>query len=312
MPDSLITGGAGFIGSHLAERLVRDGQSVRILDNFSSGKESNLRGWAGKAEVIRGDLRDRDAVARAVSGTRVVFHLGALVSVPQSVADPLTAHEVNVTGTLNLLQAARAAEVKRVVFSSSSAVYGDSPEQPKREDMPPAPISPYGLHKLMGEQYARLFHRLYGLETVSLRYFNVFGPRQDPASAYAAAIPRFISRMLVDRRPIVFGDGSQTRDFTYVENVVAANLGAAIAPREAVGESFNIASGVSTSVNDLIATFNRVLGKKIAPIYDPPRTGDILHSVADISKAVRILRRSASVDLAEGLRRTIEWYRSGA
>jgi UDP-glucose 4-epimerase len=310
MPDYLITGGAGFIGSHLAERLVRDGQSVRILDNFSSGKESNLRGWTDKAEVIRGDLRDRDVVARAVSGTRVVFHLAAQVSVPQSVADPQTAHDVNVNGTLNLFLAARDAGVRRVIFSSSSAVYGDSPDQPKREDMLPAPISPYGLHKLIGEQYARLFHRLYGLEVVSLRYFNVFGPRQDPISQYAAAIPRFISRLLAGQPPIVFGDGRQTRDFTYVENVIEANLAAA-APAEAVADCFNIASGASTTVTELIATLNRVLGKNIAPVHDPPRPGDILHSVADISKAARVLNCPPRVDLATGLRRTIEWYRSG-
>ncbi|MCX7825266.1 MAG: SDR family oxidoreductase [Verrucomicrobiae bacterium] len=309
MPDYLITGGAGFIGGHLAERLVRDGKSVRILDNFSSGRENNLNGCGGKVEVIRGDLRDRDAVARAVSGTRVVFHLAAMVSVPQSVADPQTAHEVNVNGTLNLFLAARDAGVRRVVFSSSSAVYGDSPDQPKREDMRPAPISPYGLHKLIGEQYARLFHRLYGLEVVSLRYFNVFGPRQDPTSPYAAAIPRFISRLLAGQPPIVFGDGRQTRDFTYVENVIEANLAAAAAPAEAVGESFNIASGASTSVNDLIATLNRILGTNIVPIHDPPRSGDILHSAADISKAARILNCPPRVDLATGLRRTLEWYR---
>jgi UDP-glucose 4-epimerase len=309
MPEYLVTGGAGFIGGHLAERLVRDGKSVRILDNFSSGREANLRSWADRVEIVRGDIRDRDTVARAMNGIRVVFHLAALPSVPKSVADPIGSHDINVNGTLNVLIAARNARVQRVVFTSSSAVYGDSPTLPKREDMTPTPISPYGLHKLIGEQYCALFTRAYGLHTISLRYFNVYGPRQDPQSEYAAAIPKFITSLLAGRAPTVFGDGEQTRDFTYVANVVGANLAAASAAPEAVGQSFNIAGGRRISVNELIATLNRILGTAIAPAYAPPRPGDVLHSLADISKAHRLLDGTPRVELTEGLRRTVEWFR---
>ena len=309
MPEYLVTGGAGFIGGHLAERLVRAGQSVRILDNFSSGREVNLRGWGDRVEILRGDIRDAAAVARAMSGVRVVFHFAALPSVPKSVADPLTSHDININGTLNILIAARDAGVQRVVFSSSSAVYGDSPELPKREDMKPTPISPYGLHKLVGEQYGELFSRTYGLQTVSLRYFNVYGPRQDPQSEYAAAIPRFITALLAGKTPTVFGDGEQTRDFTYVANVVDANLAAAKAGLEAVGQTFNVAGGRRISVNELIATINDILGSAIVPVYAPPRAGDVLHSLADVTKARRLLGIDACVELSEGLRRTVEWFR---
>ncbi len=309
MSEYLVTGGAGFIGGHLAERLVRDGKSVCILDNFSSGREANLRSWGDRAEIIRGDIRDRADVTRALSGVRVVFHLAALPSVPKSVADPLTSHDINVNGTLNVLIAARDARVQRLVFSSSSAVYGDSPDLPKREDMTPTPISPYGLHKLVGEQYGQLFTRTYGLQTVSLRYFNVYGPRQDPQSEYAAAIPKFITCLLAGRPPTVFGDGEQTRDFTYVANVVDANLAAAAASPEAVGQTCNIAGGRRISVNELIATLKNILGSFIAPAYAPPRPGDVLHSLADIAKAQRLLGVAARVELAEGLRRTVEWFR---
>ncbi|MFA6563385.1 MAG: SDR family oxidoreductase [Verrucomicrobiia bacterium] len=308
MPEYLVTGGAGFIGGHLAERLVRDGKSIRILDNFSSGREANLRSWGDRAEIIRDDIRDRAAVARAMAGIRIVFHLAALPSVPKSVADPLTSHDINVNGTLNVLLAARDARVQRVVFTSSSAVYGDSPTLPKREDMTPTPISPYGLHKLIGEQYCALFTRAWGLQTVSLRYFNVYGPRQDPQSEYAAAIPKFIASLLAGRAPTVFGDGEQTRDFTYVANIVDANLAAAAAP-EAAGQTFNIAGGRRISVNELIATLNQILGTAVAPSYAPPRPGDVLHSLADITKANRLLDGTPRVELAEGLRRTVEWFR---
>jgi nucleoside-diphosphate-sugar epimerase len=308
MAEFLITGGAGFIGGHVAERLARDGKTVRVLDDFSSGKEANLAACAGRVEIIRGDLRDKAAVARAVSGVRVVFHLAAIPSVPRSVADPVTTHDVNVTGSLNLLVAARDARVGRVVFTSSSAVYGETPELPKHEHMPPTPISPYGLHKLMGEQYCRLFHRLYGLETVVLRYFNVFGPRQDPASAYAAAIPKFVTAMLAGRPPVVFGDGEQTRDFTYVENVVEANLAAASAAGAAVGGVFNIACGRRITVNELIREIGRIIGRTVTPRYDPPRVGDVLHSEADVARSARLLGFSPPVDLAEGLRRTVAWF----
>jgi len=309
MPEYLVTGGAGFIGGHLAERLVRDGKSVRILDNFSSGREANLRSWGDRAEIIRDDIRDRAAVARAMVGVRVVFHLAALPSVPKSVADPVTSHDINVNGTLNVLLAARDARVQRLVFTSSSAVYGDSPTLPKREDMTPTPISPYGLHKLIGEQYCALFTRAYGLQTVSLRYFNVYGPRQDPQSEYAAAIPKFITSLLAGRPPTIFGDGEQTRDFTYVANVVDGNLAAAAAAPEAVGQTFNIAGGRRISVNELINTLNNILGTQITPTYASPRPGDVLHSLADITKAHRLLDGTPRVELAEGLRRTVEWFR---
>lgn len=309
MPEYLVTGGAGFIGGHLAERLVRDGKSVRILDNFSSGREANLRSWGDRAEIIRDDIRDRAVVARAMAGVRVVFHLAAMPSVPKSVADPLTSHDVNVNGTLNVLLAARDARVQRVVFTSSSAVYGDAPALPKREDMTPTPISPYGLHKLIGEQYCALFTRTYGLQTISLRYFNVYGPRQDPQSEYAAAIPKFITCLLAGRAPTVFGDGEQTRDFTYVANIVDANLAAANAAPEAVGQVFNIAGGRRISVNELITTLNKILGTTITPSYAPPRPGDVLHSLADIEKARRLLDGTPRVELTEGLRHTVEWYR---
>ena len=309
MPEYLVTGGAGFIGGHLAERLVRDGKSIRILDNFSSGREANLRSWGDRAEIIRDDIRDRAAVARAMAGIRVVFHLAALPSVPKSVADPLTSHDINVNGTLNVLLAARDARVQRLVFTSSSAVYGDSPALPKREDMTPTPISPYGLHKLIGEQYCELFTRAYTLPTVSLRYFNVYGPRQDPQSEYAAAIPKFITCLLAGRAPTVFGDGQQTRDFTYVANVVDANLAAAAAGPDAIGQTFNIADGRRISVSDLIATLNTILGSAIAPVCAPPRPGDVLHSLADITKAQRLLNHASRIELAEGLRRTVGCFR---
>jgi nucleoside-diphosphate-sugar epimerase len=311
MAEYLVTGGAGFIGGHLAERLVRDGKSVRVLDDFSSGREANLRSWGDRAEMVRGDIRDSAAVARAMSGVRVVFHLAALPSVPKSVADPRTSHDINVNGTLNVLLAARDAGVRRLVFSSSSAVYGDSPELPKREDMTPTPISPYGLHKLIGEQYGELFTRTYGLPTVSLRYFNVYGPRQDPQSEYAAAIPKFITSLLAGRAPTVFGDGEQTRDFTYVADVVDANLAAAGAGSQAAGRTFNIAGGRRISVNELISTINGILSSAIAPNYAPPRPGDVLHSQADVAKAKALLGITGRVDLAEGLRRTVEWFRQG-
>ncbi|MFA0779696.1 MAG: hypothetical protein RJAPGHWK_001200, partial [Candidatus Fervidibacter sp.] len=246
----LITGGAGFIGSHLAERLVALGAKVRLLDDFTTGRKQNLSAFAHKVELLQGSLTDMATVRRAVAGMDVVFHQGALPSVARSVEDPLTTHQVNATGTLLLLLAAREAKVKRVVFASSSSVYGDTPTLPKREDMPPNPQSPYALSKLIGEQFCRLFWQLYGLETVSLRYFNIFGPRQDPTSQYAAVIPRFITALLRGERPTIYGDGEQTRDFTFVDNCVQANLLAATAEGVA-GEVFNVGAGKQTSVNEL-------------------------------------------------------------
>jgi nucleoside-diphosphate-sugar epimerase len=312
MPEYLITGGAGFIGSHLVENLVAAGVSVRVLDDFSSGKRPNLKPFLDKIELIEGDLRDLNQVRKACSGARFVLHAGAVPSVPRSVAEPLLTNEVNVTGTLHVLLAAREAKCQRVVFSSSSSVYGDTPTLPKREDMPPAPLSPYALQKLTGEHYCRLFWELHGLETISLRYFNVFGPRQDPNSQYAAAIPRFVTCVLQRESPPVYGDGEQSRDFSYVTNVVEANLAACRAPREACGQAFNVACGAPITVNETIRTINEILGAHIKPNYLPRRAGDILHSHADISKAERFLKYRPTVSFREGMETTVRWFaRSG-
>lgn len=308
MGPYLVTGGAGFIGSHLVERLVRMGGAVRVLDNFLTGKRENLTEWQDQIELIEGDLRDPQTVRRAVEGAGCVFHVGALPSVPRSVADPVLSHEINVTGTLNVLMAARDAGGVRVVFSSSSSVYGDTPTLPKHEAMAPQPRSPYAVHKLTGEHYCRVFTELFGVPTVALRYFNVFGPRQDPQSQYAAVIPRFITRMLADQRPVIYGDGRQTRDFSFVDNVVEANLAASTAPPAAFGRVVNIACGGRISLLDLVATINRILGKQIQPIFEPPRAGDVRDSQADISAAWTLLGWKPSVDFAEGIRRTIQWY----
>ncbi len=306
--EYLITGGAGFIGSNIAEHLVGQGRSVRVFDNFSSGKRANVQSFAAQAEIIEGDLRDIKSVQQAVKDVRYVLHLGAIPSVPRSVENPLATNEANITGTVNLLVAARDAGVKRVVFTSSSSVYGDTRTLPKREDMPPSPLSPYAVHKITGEYYAAIFWRLYGLETVSLRYFNVFGPRQDPQSQYAAVIPRFITAILRDQSPVIFGDGSQTRDFSHVENVIHANLLACEAPKEALGQSFNIACGGRISLLDLVDTVNKILGKNVKPKFDPARPGDILHSQADITKAERLLDWKPTVNFPEGIAKTIAWY----
>jgi UDP-glucose 4-epimerase len=306
--DYLVTGGAGFIGSNITEHLVGQGRSVRVLDNFSSGKRENVRPFAAKAEIVEGDLRDPKSIQHAVTGVRFVLHLGAMPSVIRSVEDPRTTHEVNITGTLNLLLAARDAGVQRVVFSSSSSVYGDTPTLPKREDMPPSPLSPYAVHKITGEYYCRIFWQLYGLETIALRYFNVFGPRQDPQSQYAAVIPRFITAILKDQSPTIYGDGKQTRDFSHVENIIDANVQACEAPKEALGESFNIACGGRISLLDLVDTVNKILGKNIRPKLDPPRPGDILHSQADISKAEKLLGWKPRVSFPDGIAKTVAWY----
>ena len=306
--DYLVTGGAGFIGSNIAEQLVGQGKSVRVFDNFSSGKRENVRSLAGRAEIVEGDLRDPKAVQHAVNGVRFVLHLGAIPSVTRSVEDPRTTTEANIMGTVNLLLAARDAGVRRVVFSSSSSVYGDTPTLPKREDMTPSPLSPYAVHKLTGEYYGRIFWRLYGLETISLRYFNVFGPRQDPQSQYAAVIPRFITAIMRDQSPVIFGDGRQTRDFSHIENVIDADIAACEAPKEALGESFNIACGGRISLLELVDTVNNCLGKKIKPKFDPPRPGDILHSQADISKAEKLLGWKPRVNFPDGIAKTIAWY----
>ena len=307
----LVTGGAGFIGSHICERLLRDGHGVRVLDDFSNGKEENIEGLAGDIEVFRGSVVDRSLVADAVKGTYVVFHEAALGSVPRSVADPLTTHESNSTGTLNVLLAARDLGTRRVVFASSSSVYGETPVLPKREDMKPEPLSPYALSKLSAEQYCGVFHRVYGFETVALRYFNIFGPRQDPESQYAAVIPKFVTAILSGRRPVIFGDGLQSRDFTYVDNVVDANLLASEA-EAAAGKFFNVACGGRYTLLDLLSKIKETLGSDIKPVHESPRPGDVRDSQASIEAAQAILRYKVSVDFDEGLRRTVEWYRDSA
>jgi nucleoside-diphosphate-sugar epimerase len=303
----LVTGGGGFIGSHLVERLLSDGHEVRVLDNFATGKRENLLEWADQVELVEGDLRSYERVHTAVRGCELVLHQAALPSVPRSVQDPLTSSEVNITGTLNVLLAARDEGVRRVVFASSSSIYGANPELPKREDLLPLPMSPYAVAKLAGEGYCRSFHEVFGLETVALRYFNVFGPRQDPLSQYAAVIPNFITARLAGKRPVVYGDGEQSRDFTYVENVVDANL-LAISADGAAGKLYNIAAGERTTLNQLLDHLGALLGREPGARYDPARPGEVRHSQADIGRARRELGYSPSISLEEGLRRTLAWY----
>ena len=303
----LVTGGAGVIGSHICERLLRDGNAVRVLDDFSNGKQENLQGIADDIEIIRGNVRDRNMVSQAVKGAYVVFHQAAIGSVPRSVADPFTTHESNITGTLNILLAAKDLGVRRVVFASSSSVYGETPLLPKREDMKPQPLSPYALSKLSAEQYCGVFHRVYGFETVALRYFNIFGPRQDPQSQYAAVIPKFVTAILNGRRPVIFGDGLQSRDFTYIDNVVEANLLASEA--DAAGRFFNVACGGRYTLLDLLAKIKGILASDIEPIHESPRPGDVRDSQASIEAAQVALGYKVVVDFDEGLHRTVQWYR---
>ncbi len=306
----LVTGGAGFIGSSIVAELLRRGERVRVLDNFATGRRENLAPFAADIEIVEGDLRGMSAIHRAVQGAEVVFHEAALPSVQRSIDDPETTHMVNATGTLNMLLAARDAGVRRVVFAASSSVYGDSPTLPKREDMLPRPKSPYAASKLAGEHFCRIFADVYRLETVCLRYFNVFGPRQDPNSQYAAVIPRFIEAMLAGKAPTVYGDGGQSRDFTYVANVVEANLLAATAPNVS-GQVFNIACGQRYTLLDLIGILNGLLGASIAPHCVEGRAGDVRHSLADVSLAQEHLGYRVEVGFEEGLRRTLEWFRQG-
>jgi UDP-glucose 4-epimerase len=306
----LVTGGAGFIGSQLTVRLLADGHPVRVLDNFSAGSLANLSGAKdADLEVIEGDIRDGETMARAARGTTVIFHQAAMRSVPRSVADPLGANDNNVTGTLQVFEAARRAGVRRVVYASSSSVYGDHPELPKREEQVPAPISPYAVSKLATEHYGRVWHRLYGIETVGLRYFNVFGPRQDPASEYAAVIPRFILWALQGAPLEVHGDGRQSRDFTYVDDVVQANVRAACAP-DVGGEAFNVGAGERTSLLDIIARLETILGRPLARRHTAARAGDVPHTLADVSKAKRLLGYSPLIGFDEGLARTVEYFRA--
>jgi UDP-glucose 4-epimerase len=309
----LITGGAGFIGSSLARALLARGDQVRILDNFSSGKRENVADFADKVELIVGDILDDAALTRALGGVEVVFHEAAIPSVPKSMAEPLENHEANATGTLKVLDRAKKAGVRRVVYAASSAAYGDEPTQPKLETMPPVPISPYGASKLAGEQYCHVYAKAYGLETVALRYFNVFGPRQDPASEYAAVIPKFITMALGGQTPRIFGDGTQSRDFCFIDNIIEANFKAASASAALVsGSVFNVACGVATDLNQVVAQIGSVLGKKLDARHEAERAGDIKHSLADISAARSRLGYTAAVSFAEGLRRTVEWYRNKA
>jgi UDP-glucose 4-epimerase len=305
----LVTGGAGFIGSHIVEALVRRGDRVRVLDNLSTGKRANLAPFGDRVELIEGDLVDEAAVRAAVAGVDCIFHEAALASVPRSVEKPLDTHAACVTGTVNLLDAARRGGVRRVVYAASSSAYGDQPTSSKRETDLPSPISPYGAAKLAAEIYCQSFAATFGLETVCIRYFNVFGPRQDPDSPYSAVIPLFITALLANRRPVVYGDGGQSRDFTYVGNVVRGNLLAADAPNVS-GQVINVANGRQTSLLELLVALNRFLGTSVQPIHEPARVGDVRESLADITKARKLLGYEPEVEFEEGLRRSIDYYRT--
>jgi nucleoside-diphosphate-sugar epimerase len=303
----LVTGGAGFIGSHLAEELTRRGHRVRVADNFSTGKRANLAHVPG-VEIHEGDLADARVAARAAAGCHYVLHQAAIPSVPRSVEDPVASNRANIDGTLNVLVAARDAGVKRVVFAGSSSVFGDTPTLPKREDMPTAPMSPYALQKLVGEQYLRMFTSLYGLETVTIRYFNVFGPRQAPGSPYSGVISLFIKALVEGARPVMYGDGGQTRDFTYVANVVDGVLRAAEAPA-ASGRVINVATGGRVSLVELLDALCRIMQVKVEPEFAPARAGDVRDSQADIRLAEELLGYTPIVEFEEGLRRTVAWFR---
>jgi nucleoside-diphosphate-sugar epimerase len=304
----LVTGGAGFIGSNTVDELVRRGHGVVVLDDLSSGKEENLNEVRNKITFVKGSVTDLEAVQKAMQQAEFVIHLAARTSVPRSVKDPLETNRINVDGTLNVLVAARDNRVKRVVFAASSSAYGETPTLPKVESMQPQPISPYGVSKYVGELYAHAFGRCYGLENVSVRYFNIFGPRQDPDSPYSGVLSRFATAFLDEEQPVVYGDGEQTRDFTYVDNAVQANLLACEAPG-ASGGVFNIGTGGRVSLNQTLEHLRRITGKKLVARYDAPREGDIRDSHADISKAREVLGYEPTVQFEEGLERTLEWYR---
>jgi UDP-glucose 4-epimerase len=308
MATFLVTGGAGFIGSHIVEALAARGDEVRVLDDFSTGDPASLDGVPGSLDVIEGDITDPDAVHRAVQGVDVVFHQAALASVPRSVANPLATHRACVDGTLNILLAARDAGVRRVVYAASSSAYGASEKLPKSETDPTLPLSPYAVAKLAGEQYCAAFTEVYGLETVRLRYFNVFGPRQTPDSPYAAVIPLFLRAITEGERPVIHGDGTQSRDFTFVADVVQANLEAAIAPN-ASGKVYNVAGGGRTTLLELLGHLNRIMGTDVRPRFVERRPGDVKHSQADIRRAMADLGYRPAFDIAEGLERVAEWFR---
>jgi nucleoside-diphosphate-sugar epimerase len=313
MERMAVTGGAGFIGSNLVEFLLAKDYPVVVVDNFSTGRQANLEecfaNAAGRLEVLHADVNETSTLREAFRDCRYVFHLAANPSVQSSVTDPQSTHHSNIDGTVSVLLAARDAGVKRVVVASSCAVYGDDPHLPKAESDKLKPLSPYALSKWVGEEYCRLFHRLYGLETVCLRYFNVFGPRQDRKSEYAAVIPKFVTRLLCGMPPIIYGDGEQTRDFIYVANILAANWKAVIHPGVA-GEVFNIGCGTQTSLNRLVHVLNQILGTDHQPCYEPCRAGEVRHSVADVNRMYGLLRYSPEVSLEEGLRRVLDWYRT--
>jgi nucleoside-diphosphate-sugar epimerase len=304
----LVTGGAGFIGSHIAEELVAKGFFVRIVDNFLTGKEENIAPFLDAIELVRGDIRDLELCREAVKDMDYVLHQAALPSVPRSVEDPSLTNAINIEGTLNILVASKDASVRKVVFASSSSVYGDDEHLPKKESLMGNPLSPYAVTKLAGEKYCQIFSEIYGLPTVCLRYFNVFGPRQDPFSQYAAVIPNFITRLLSDKAPIIHGDGDQSRDFTYIANVVEANFQAALAS-DVSGQVFNLGNGVRTTVNDLAKTLTELMNKDIEPVHEEERPGDVKHSFADITKAEAALDYTPRVSLKDGLLRTIEWFK---
>ena len=303
----LVTGGAGFIGSHIVDALVGNDDKVKVIDDFSSGQMENLSGVLNKIELIKGDIRNKDIVRPAMEGVDYVLHQAALRSVPKSLANPELYNDVNINGTLNILTLARDAKVKRVVIASSSSIYGDIDKFPEREDFLPQLISPYGLTKLAAEYYSRIFSKIYGLETVNLRYFNVFGPRQSLENEYAVVIPKFVTCMLRDQQPPIHGDGKQTRDFTYVSNIVHANIKSAVTPGIKC-EVFNIACGKAYSVMDIVKYVNKILGKSILPVFGPIRTGDAKHTLADISRAKKLIGFKPEIGFEEGLKKTIEYF----
>lgn len=308
MGSYLVTGGAGFIGSNIVRALLDRGEKVRVIDNFATGRRENIQELLGRIELLEGDIREPDACSQACRGMDVVLHQAAIPSVPRSMEEPVLTHQVNVDGTFNMLMAARDAKVKRFVYAASSSAYGETPELPKREDMPVVPISPYGAQKAIGETYCLAFYKSFGFQTVALRYFNVFGPRQDPKSQYAAVIPKFITAMLQQKQPTIFGDGKQSRDFSYIDNVVEANLLAAAAP-ETHGEVVNIACAEAIDLLTMVDMLNEILGTDIKPKLDPPRPGDIKHSFADISRAADLLGYKPLVSFRRGLEQTVQWYR---
>ncbi|MGM0465694.1 MAG: SDR family oxidoreductase [Acidobacteriota bacterium] len=302
----LVTGGAGFIGSSLVRGLLKEGKTVRVIDNLSTGSIANLEGILDQVEYIDGDIRDLSTIQKASESIKYIFHQAAVPSVPRSIENPVDSNQSNIDGTLNVLLAARDQRVKRVIYAGSSSVYGDTPDLPKKEDMKPHPLSPYAVTKLTGEYYCQVFSDVYGLETVTTRYFNVFGPRQNPESQYAAVIPKFIDAFLRGNSPTVFGDGEQTRDFTFVDNVVHANILCSKAKKTS-GEVINIATSSRISLNELISILKEITDRDIDPVYADPRKGDVRHSLADISRAQKMIGYQPIVDLKQGLRKTIQW-----